>query len=254
MSYGHPGHTDQSGGAVLRRSLELVLARLELALESSGRARDAACLVAVSKWHGPSQILLAAEHWRKLGGRPVFGENYVQEALAKQAALTEGDPARQCLMDWHFTGRAQSNKARFLAGRFGLIHTLDSLTLARNLQRCLEKSSHRQKALVQVNIGREKTKAGVEPGELEPFMRALRDFNRIDILGLMCMPPYAEEAEAGRPYFIRLRQMRDRMEELLGIKLPHLSMGMSHDFEIAVAEGATLVRVGTDIFGPRPPA
>lgn len=241
----------------LKRNLDAVFERLERAALRGGRKTDEIQLVAVSKWHGLPAILAAARHWRSLGGRPVFGENYMQEALAKQegaSAAGEGDLA------WHFTGHLQSNKAKQAVGRFELIHTLDSLTLAQNLQKSLRREGvvvkkplfpSPQPVLAQVNIGFEESKSGVTPEELGKFLTALQGVGEIDLQGLMILPPFSENPEDTRPYFTRLRQMRDGLEGELGIRLPHLSMGMSHDFEAAVEEGATLVRVGTDIFGQR---
>jgi hypothetical protein len=199
-----------------------------------------------------------------LGETAVCGENYVQEALAKQAILAAMPEAQTMRLDWHFTGHLQSNKAKLVLKRFSLMHALDSLGLAQNLHKTLltqpifsagqEKTGQipvEQPALVQVNIGLEGSKFGLHPDELENFIKELQAFSLIDAQGLMCLPPYNEDAEKSRPYFIRLRQMRDNLQSALGIKLPHLSMGMSHDFEVAVEEGATIIRVGTDIFGQR---
>lgn len=242
---------------MLKRNLDSVLERFARSLERSGRKSDAARLVAVSKWHGLPSILAVAKHWRSLGGEPVFGENYLQEAETKQkGAAAAGEPD----LTWHFTGHLQSRKARQAAGSFALIHSLDSLTLAHNLQKTLQsdaeavKNRHHslvQPVLVQINIGGEASKTGIAPEKSEEFLLSLQGIREIDVQGLMVLPPFSENPEDTRPYFIQLRQMRDRLESALGIKLPHLSMGMSHDFEAALEEGATLARVGTDIFGQR---
>ena len=241
----------------LKHNFDAVLARFDRAAQKAGRKEGDAQLVAVSKWHGLPSILAVARHWRALGGRPVFGENYMQEVMAKQeGAAMAGEGG----LVWHFTGHLQSKKARQAVGRFELIHTLDSLTLAQNLQKTLQQgeiavknpnSPLLQPVLVQVNVGLEESKSGMAPEKLEEFLIALQGFGEVQVQGLMILPPFSEDPEATRPYFIRLRQMRDRLEKNLGIKLPHLSMGMSHDFEAAIEEGATLVRVGTDIFGQR---
>lgn len=243
----------------LKRNLDGVLARLEKACDRAGRKPEEVQLVAVSKWHSLPRIAAVARHWNSLGGRPVFSENYIQEALAKQDALA-GMGAAAPELHWHFTGHLQSNKAKQAAGHFELIHALDSLALAQNLHGLLQKGAEvaknsqvplLQPALVQVNIGAEQNKSGLAQEELEIFLAALQGFGRIKVEGLMILPPFSENPEDTRPYFVQLRQMRDRLEREPGIRLPHLSMGMSHDFEAAVEEGATLVRVGTDIFGQR---
>ncbi|MCL1888981.1 MAG: YggS family pyridoxal phosphate-dependent enzyme [Desulfovibrionaceae bacterium] len=237
--------------ADLRARFDRVRERLGKALRRSGRKEEEVRLLAISKSQSLEKILCLARYWKETGGFPLFGENYAQEALAKQEAALRQD-AGLGPANWHFTGQAQSNKSRLLAGRFGLIHSLDSLNLAQNLQKNLEKApGSRQAALIQVNLNQETGKAGVSPEDAAEFLLRLPDFPAIEIRGLMCLPPYAGTPEASRPWFIRLRQKRDAWEKELGLALPELSMGMSHDFEAAVEEGATLVRVGTDIFGPR---
>lgn len=249
--------TAPAGAQELLERFERVRERLRRALLSSGRREEEVRLLAVSKWQSLEDMLLVARHWRAGGSRPAFGESYVQEALAKQERLSVAAPEEGQDLDWHFIGHAQSNKARFLVGRFALIHTLDSLRLAQNLQRILEKTAAVsgvtvvQAVLAQVNLGLETGKSGLHPDETRHFMQELSGLPNIKAQGLMCLPPYAADPERSRPYFIRLRQMRDALEKDLGLSLPHLSMGMSHDFEVAVEEGADLVRVGTDIFGPR---
>ncbi|MCL1915298.1 MAG: YggS family pyridoxal phosphate-dependent enzyme [Desulfovibrionaceae bacterium] len=237
--------------ATLRARFDRVRERLGKALRHSGRKEGEVRLLAISKWQSLEKILCLARYWKETGGFPMFGENYAQEALTKQkATIKQGADLGSA--NWHFTGQAQSNKARILAGRFGLIHSLDSLNLAQNLQKTLDKEpGSRQAVLIQVNLGRETGKAGVSQEDAAELLRRLPDFPAIEIRGLMCLPPYAGDPEASRPWFIRLRQKRDAWEKELGLALPELSMGMSHDFEAAVEEGATLVRVGTDIFGPR---
>lgn len=245
----------------LKRNLDAVLDRFRRAVERGCRKPAEPRLVAVSKRHSLPAILAVARHWRSMGGSPVFGENYMREVVAKQeGAAASGESG----LAWHFIGHLQSNKAGQAAGRFELIHTLDSLSLARNLQKTMRKGENTVKnpllplrpakaeaILVQVNVGFEESKSGVAPDDLKNFLTELQGFGELNIQGLMILPPFSENPEDTRPYFIRLRQMRDRLENELGMKLPHLSMGMSHDFEAAIEEGATLVRVGTDIFGQR---
>ena len=208
--------------AALGERLEAVRGRLAEAARIAGRKPEDVRLIAVSKLH-PVEAILAAYGF----GQRIFGENYVQEALAKQEALPDLD------VEWHCIGHVQTNKAKDVTGRFALIHTVDNLKFAETLARRLPEDIPVQRVLLQVNIGNEPQKAGVDEH-------------------LMCLPPFFDDGEAARPYFARLRELRDDLEARLGIKLPELSMGMSGDCVQAVEEGATLVRVGTDIFGPRP--
>ncbi len=226
----------------IRAGLASVRQRLEQAAKAAGRRPEDITLVAVSKTH-PAEAVAAAHAL----GQVEFGENYVQEVLAKQDALAS------LPLHWHFIGHLQSNKAKFVAGRFSLIHTVDSIKLAQNLHKCMERIAveNRQDMLIQVNIGQEEQKGGVAESELLRLAEEVLKLESLRLLGLMCIPPLSLSAVETRPYFTRLRELRDGMEGELGIKLPHLSMGMSHDFVEAVAEGATLVRVGTDIFGRR---
>lgn len=210
------------------------------AARSAGRPVDAVRLVAVSKFHPAEAVAELA----RLGQRD-FGENYVQEARAKQDALADL-PLR-----WHAIGPIQTNKAKEVAGRFALVHTVASERLAVALAGRLEPGAA-QEALVQVNIGAEPQKAGVAPEDAAALLERLLALPGLRIRGLMCLPPRCGEGEEARPWFIRLRKLRDKLESRFGVELPHLSMGMSGDYRQAVAEGATLVRVGTDIFGPRP--
>jgi pyridoxal phosphate enzyme (YggS family) len=254
--------------AELHRRFALVLARMRKAGRRAPEAglcpaKEAAPrLVAVSKGQGPEKLAAIAGIWKVLAPElpVIFAENYMQEGLSKQEALAGLLPQEQFAdIHWHFSGHLQSNKARLLPGRFELLHTLDSLSLARNLHKILQATSGgtpgagftAQKTLVQINIGAEKQKSGVMPGEAEGFIRELTAFPEISVLGLMCLPPLSCRAEDGRPFFSALRQLRDSLEQKLGLALPLLSMGMSQDFEIALEEGANLIRVGTDIFGER---
>ncbi len=233
----------------LLERLETVRRRLRKAALDAGRKPEDVALVAVSKTHPPEAI--AAAHAL---GQVEFGENYVQEVLAKQETL-QGLNLR-----WHFIGHLQSNKAKFVAGRFGLIHTVDSIKLAQNVHKYqgqyldegkIPAGSGPQEILIQVNIGEEEQKGGVAIAGLSELAVYVLELEHLRLTGLMCIPPLNLNAEETRPYFARLRGLRDELEDELGVKLPHLSMGMSQDFAEAVAEGATLVRVGTDIFGRR---
>ena len=233
----------------LRERLDSVRRRLREAAAAAKRNPEDITLVAVSKTH-PAEAVAAAHAL----GQVEFGENYVQEVTAKQEAL------RALPLHWHFIGHLQSNKAKFVAGRFSLIHTVDSIKLAQNLHKCMgqytsegEEAAKRrpQDLLIQVNIGEEEQKGGVAVAGLLDLAREILGLPHLRLKGLMCIPPLSLSAEETRPYFVRLRELKAELESELGLALPHLSMGMSHDFETAIAEGATLVRVGTDIFGQR---
>lgn len=232
--------------------LESVRRRLDDAVRASGRKQEDVTLVAVSKFHPAA----AVEALARLAGHAVFGESYVQEAQEKQQALAG------LALSWHFIGHVQSRKARDVAGRFALVHTVDSEKLACKLHQAVQPPDGEQPegactvqdVLVQVNIGCEPQKSGVAAGDgLLRLADAVAGMSGLRLRGLMCMPPLTCQGEEARPYFAQLRGLRDSLEQRLGMRLPHLSMGMSHDFEQAVAEGATLVRVGTDIFGERSP-
>lgn len=219
---------------------EAVLARLEKACAQSGRKRSDVCLVAVSKFHPVEKIAAIAAL-----GQKDFGENYLQEAQEKMARLPD--------LRWHFTGSVQSRKAAKIAGQFELVHTLDSIKLADALNSANFGQKIPQKTLIEVNIAAEPQKGGVLPEKLPALLEhALTHCPHLRIEGLMCLPPVFDAGEKSRPYFARLRELRDNLESVFGTKLPELSMGMSGDFEWAIMEGATIIRVGTDIFGPRP--
>ncbi|MCQ2444974.1 MAG: YggS family pyridoxal phosphate-dependent enzyme [Mailhella sp.] len=215
--------------------------------KASGRAAGSVRLIAVSKFHPASAI---AELYAL--GQADFGENYMQEARAKQEELASLG------IRWHAIGAVQSNKAKDAAGRFHLLHTLASESLARALVRRLPGDAP-QDVLLQINIGREPQKSGLAPEDAERFIETLRaeDLLRTEgrglrIRGLMCLPPRCGEGEEARPYFAAMRELRDRLASATGLELPELSMGMSGDYRQAVDEGATMIRVGTDIFGARP--
>jgi len=210
------------------------------AARSAGRDPAGVTLVAVSKTCPPEAVAAAYA-----AGQVCFGESYVQEALPKLAELAA------LPLDWHFIGRLQSNKAKFLAGRFSLVHSIDSSKLARALhKRLAEDSAPVQDVLIQANLAGEGQKAGVAAEELERLAEEVAGLPTLRLRGLMLLPPLGE-AEENRRYFAGLRQARDRLEVRLGLTLPVLSMGMSDDFAVAIAEGATHVRVGTRIFGVR---
>lgn len=232
---------------ILEERWRKVLDNVAEAERLAGRAKGSVRLVAVSKFHPVSDI----EELYRLGQLD-FGENYMQEARAKQEALAAPD------IRWHAIGPVQTNKAKDVAGRFFLLHTLDRAELARAVLRRLPEGAA-QNVLLQVNIGEEPQKSGVAPSELEALCGQLLEEGLVSadgpglrLCGLMCIPPRCGEGEAARPYFERMRLLRDRLAARFGLPLPELSMGMSGDFRQAIEEGATMVRVGTDIFGPRP--
>ncbi len=223
-------------------NLESVRARIRAACARSGRAIDEVTLVAVSKtWPADRVVgLLGA-------GQRVFGENRVQEGQAKIPLV---DPAAR----WHLIGALQRNKARHAVGLFELLHGVDGESLARELDKRAAAAGVRQRLLVQVNLSAESSKSGAAPADVEPLLRTSFGLGHLEPRGLMTIPPPAEHHAESRRWFAALRELRDACERRLGRALPELSMGMSGDFEIAIEEGATLIRVGTAIFGRRPAA
>ena len=179
-------------------------------------------------------------------GQTLFGESRVQEARAKIPEL----PSK---LRWHFVGHLQKNKIRHALPLFEMIHSVDSFGLAQDMNRIAEEEGMHSRVLLEVNVAGEGSKFGFAPDKLREQMEELLALPRLSIEGLMCLPPLAEEAEASRKYFVQLRELRDSLEKELDLKLPQLSMGMTQDFPTAVEEGATLVRVGTAIFGERTP-
>ncbi len=225
-------------------NLQKIRKRIDDAATSCGRDPRSIRLVAVSK-----RIPLAAIEQASTAGQIVFGENYMQEAKDKIEKLKDSK------IEWHFIGHIQTNKAKDAATLFDTIHTLDRLKLAKALNQYAEQSARKVSVLVQVNVGKELQKAGVLPDQAETLLKSLQDFPHLEVNGLMTMPPYKSDPEEVRPYFRRLRQLADDFAAKGFFSTPRyeLSMGMSGDFEVAIEEGATLVRVGTAIFGQRPP-
>jgi hypothetical protein len=226
----------------IKENLQKVLDRIAAAAQRAGRDPASVQLVAISKTVEVERIRegLAA-------GITILGENKVQEAEAKIQEL--GHP-----VPWHLVGHLQTNKAKKAVGLFDMIHSLDSWKLAQELEKHAVAGARRAlplPVLVEVNIAQEETKAGVAEKELFDLLNKGKELRYIQVAGLMTMPPYFTDPEEARPYFRRLREMRDEAREQLGITLEHLSMGMSGDFEVAVEEGATMVRVGTAIWGKR---
>lgn len=219
-----------------RANIDEVRHRIENAVARNGRDVSEIKLVAVSKTH-PAQVVRNAID----AGLSVFGENKVQEAEGKIAEVGR-DAA-----EWHLIGHLQSNKARKAVQLFDVIQTVDSIELAERLERiCEEEGRDSLSVLVQVDLAAEETKSGVPESDLPQLAEYLKTCKRLQFNGLMVLPPYFEDPEATRPYFKRLRALRDEI-----LPVGDLSMGMSHDFEVAIEEGATIVRVGTAIFGER---
>ena len=224
----------------LRERLARVQDAVRSAARAAGRDADDVALVAVSKKQ-PSQAVATAFE----AGQVDFGENYVQEAEAKREELRALD------IRWHFIGGLQSNKARFVAGNYALIHSVDSIKLARELDKRAAQANAVQDILIQVNVACEDSKCGVLEEGLPELAEACEALENVRLTGLMTMPPFFDDPERARPFFSRLRKLGEELGERLGTELRHLSMGMSGDYVAAIEEGATLVRIGTDIFGPR---
>jgi len=221
----------------IEERLEIVRARIGAAAYRAHRDLASIRLVLASKTQ-PSEAIRAAQE----AGARDFGENYVQEAIAKRAELTDLSDIR-----WHLIGHLQTNKAKTAASAFSLIHSVDSVRLAEALARA--QPSPRVHALIEVNLGAEASKTGVAPDGVAAILDAARD--KIEIDGLMTIPPLASKPESARRYFAQLRELRDRLATQSGYELSELSMGMTDDFEVAVEEGATIVRVGRAVFGER---
>jgi PLP dependent protein len=225
--------------------LKCVRAQIEAAAQRSGRAAHEVTLIAISK----TQPASAVERLIELGAADI-GENRVQEAEEKIAAVGR-DKAR-----WHLVGHLQANKAKRAVNLFDVIHSLDSIDLARRLDRlCVEEGREKLSVLIQVDLGHEETKSGIEETALPQLIEELRSLTRIKLIGLMTLPPFFDDPEQGRPFFRRLRELRDDLGNRgsFAHQKGELSMGMTHDFEVAIGEGATMVRIGTAIFGERVP-
>jgi pyridoxal phosphate enzyme (YggS family) len=223
----------------LAANLEAVRKRIEAACARAGRDPASLSLVAVTKTHSVEVVQAAAAC-----GLTLFGENKVQEAKAKIPLC----PAR---LRWHMVGHLQSNKAREAVELFEMIQSVDSLRLAEEINKRAEQAAKRMPVLLEVNLAGEASKFGCAPERLLAELKDLNALPRLEIHGLMTVPPWSPEAEAVRPHFRRLRELKQQCEDILGALLPHLSMGMTGDFEVAIEEGATIVRIGTAIFGER---
>ena len=224
----------------LQENLTRIRSRIDQACERSGRQPDSVRLMAVSKNQSPERVAEAAS-----AGLTLFGENRIQEAKVKIAQ----SPSQ---LEWHFIGHLQSNKSRDAVSLFHVVQGVDSLALAEELQKQAIKQARSLPILLEVNVAGESSKFGWNPDRLLAELLQLNALTRLEVHGLMTIAPYAVDPEQVRPIFRRLRELRDRCTDLLGASLPVLSMGMSGDLEVAIEEGATLVRVGTALFGERP--
>ncbi|MBU5612704.1 YggS family pyridoxal phosphate-dependent enzyme [Geomonas azotofigens] len=225
----------------IEEHLREIRERIARAATRAGRDPETVRLVAVSKTKPAAAIAEAFAC-----GQVIFGENYVQELVAKQPEL----PAE---ISWHFIGSLQSNKVRQIAGKVDLVHSVDRPSLAREIDRQWGALGKVCDILVQVNISREQTKGGTSSEELLGLVREVAQLPHLKVKGLMTMPPFFDDPEGARPYFRKLRELSDEVREaaIPGVEMRELSMGMSGDFEAAIEEGATLVRVGSALFGER---
>ena len=226
----------------MKQKIERIKTRIKNAATACGRGSESIRLVAVGKTK-PAELVREAI----AAGATIIGENYIQEAREKFKAL--GD----CTVDWHYIGHLQSNKAKYAVQIFDLIHSVDSFKLARELNKSAKKINKIQPILIQVNISREKTKGGVHEAQTLELVRSVSELSNLSIKGLMTMPPYFDDPDRARPFFKALVHLQQQIQRthIPNVSMDELSMGMSGDFEAAIEEGATLVRVGTAIFGAR---
>jgi PLP dependent protein len=226
--------------SAIEGNLERVRANISAAAQKAGRRVEEIRLVAVSKTH-PAESVRAAHH----AGQNLFGESRVQEARAKIPELPSS-------LEWHFIGHLQKNKIRHALPLFELFHSVDSLALASDINRIADEIGSRPRVLLEVNVSGEGSKFGFRPETLRAEIENLLALSRLTIEGLMTIPPLAPEAESSRKFFVKLRGLRDALQTEFQLRLSELSMGMTNDYPVAVEEGATMVRVGTAIFGERP--
>lgn len=223
----------------IAENLERVRKQIADAAAKAIRTVDEIEIVAITKTHPAEKVREAIE-----AGQTLFGESRVQEARAKIPELPSS-------LRWHFVGHLQKNKVRHALPLFELFHSVDSLALAQEMNRIAADEGMHPRVLLEVNVAGEGSKLGFAPDKLREQMEELLALQRLSILGLMTIPPVADNAEASRRYFAQLRELRDRLQTEFHVDLPQLSMGMTNDYSVAVQEGATLVRVGTAIFGER---
>lgn len=227
--------------STLSERLQAIQERILAATERCGRTPDSVELLAVSKTFPVEAVQEAFQ-----AGQLAFGENKVQEVMAKAPQL----PSK---LEWHLIGHLQSNKVRKILPLVKCIHSVDSLDLARDIDRIAGELGLYPQVYLEVNLAAESTKHGFKPDQVKAELEQIYALRRLEVQGLMCIPPFDEDPERSRRYFAQLRELRDELEKLGGGPLPRLSMGMSHDFEVAIQEGATIVRVGSALFGSRKP-
>ncbi len=226
----------------MKTRLENITSRIQKAALACNRDPDSIRLVAVSKTKPAEQVMAAIE-----AGVTTFGENYIQEAREKINTLSTHP------VSWHFIGHLQTNKAKYVVKLFDLIHSVDTLKLAKEINRKAQKIDKIQQVLVQVNIAEEASKSGTREQDALELIQAISEMKNLSIQGLMTMPPFYNDPEKARPFFSALRILSNRIQEqaIPNVSMTELSMGMTGDFETAIQEGATLVRIGTAIFGQR---
>ncbi|MCX7872629.1 MAG: YggS family pyridoxal phosphate-dependent enzyme [Verrucomicrobiae bacterium] len=223
----------------LEENLEIVRQRIRTACERCGRNPESVTLVAVVKGHPPEVVKQAFEC-----GVRIFAENKVQEAKAKIPLCPSG-------ITWHLIGHLQTNKAKDAVQLFDMIHSVDSLKLAEEINKRSQQIRKKIPVLLEINVSGELSKFGYAPSILAGEIKKIAELPSLDIQGLMTMAPFVDNPELTRPFFRKLRELKNEYEQILNKPLPHLSMGMTNDFEIAIEEGATMVRIGTAIFGER---
>jgi pyridoxal phosphate enzyme (YggS family) len=221
---------------MLKNNIEEVYAKIEKASLKASRKKEDIKLLAVTKTV-PVDVIKEAYQY----GLRLFGENKVQEFLGKYEALKDLD------IEWHFIGVLQTNKVKYLKNKVKLIHSVDRKALVDEISKRMEHID----ILIEVNVGQEESKSGVKEEQLKSLTEYVLSKPNLHLKGLMCIPPYFEDSEKVRPFFAKLRNLKEGLENTFNIKLSELSMGMSHDFEVAIEEGATIVRIGTYIFGKR---
>jgi len=226
---------------MIKENVLKIFEKVKISAEKSGRKFEDIIILAASKTQPIEKILQAYE-----AGIRYFGENKVQEGISKIEALKDIKD-----IHWHLIGGLQTNKAKYAVKYFEMIHSVDRKELSDELNKRAKKENKIMPVLIEVNVGEEETKYGVKPKDLFNLYEYCLTKENLDIQGLMCIPPYSENPEDSRKYFIMLRQLKEELENKFNKKLKHLSMGMSHDFEVAIEEGATIVRIGTAIFGER---
>jgi len=223
----------------LAENLDSIQQRIRAACERAGRDAASVMLLGVTKGQPPEVVNEAGTL-----GLSFFGENKIQEAKAK-IPLCSGK------LRWHFIGHLQSNKCRDAVELFEMIQSVDSLHLAQEISKRADQAGKTMPILLEVNLAGEASKFGYAPDKLEAELNQINGLPRLEIHGLMTVPPWTSNAENVRPVFRQMRELKKRCEQILGAPLPHMSMGMSGDFEVAIEEGATIVRIGTALFGPR---